>query len=135
MSGKISQVIGPVLDIHFPDGNLPELNNAVEINGPDGVITAEVLQHIGNDTVRCVSLSPTEGLVRGVEAVDTGGPVTVPVGEEVLGRVFNVLGKVIDKKEEVNGKERWAIHRSPPSFAEQRAVTEVLETGIKVIDL
>jgi len=135
MSGKISQVIGPVLDIHFPDGNLPELNNAVEIKGPDGVITAEVLQHIGNDTVRCVSLSPTEGLVRGVEAVDAGGPVTVPVGEEVLGRVFNVLGKVIDKKEEVKGKEQWAIHRSPPSFADQRSVTEVLETGIKVIDL
>jgi len=135
MSGKISQVIGPVLDIHFPDGNLPELNNAVEIAGPNGVITAEVLQHIGNDTARCVSLSPTEGLVRGVEAVDTGGPVTVPVGEDVLGRVFNVLGKVIDKKEEVKGKERWAIHRNPPSFAEQRGVTEVLETGIKVIDL
>jgi len=140
MSGKISQVIGPVLDIHFPDGNLPEINNAVEIAlpggaGNNGVITAEVLQHIGNDTVRCVSLSPTEGLVRGVEAVDTGGPVTVPVGEDVLGRVFNVLGKVIDKKEEVKGKERWAIHRAPPSFADQRGVTEVLETGIKVIDL
>ena len=140
MIGKISQVIGPVLDIHFPDGNLPELNNAVEIllpgsTGPGGIITAEVLQHIGNDTVRCVSLSPTEGLVRGVEASDTGGPVTVPVGEDVLGRVFNVLGKVIDKKEEVKGKERWAIHRSPPSFADQRGITEVLETGIKVIDL
>jgi len=135
MSGKISQVIGPVLDIHFEDGNLPELNNAVEINGPNGVITAEVLQHVGNDTARCVSLSPTEGLVRGVEANDTGSPVTVPVGEEVLGRVFNVLGKVIDKKEEVKGKERWAIHRNPPSFADQRGVTEVLETGIKVIDL
>jgi len=135
MSGKISQVIGPVLDIHFEDGNLPELNNAVEIKGPNGLITAEVLQHIGNDTARCVSLSPTEGLVRGVEANDTGGPVTVPVGEDVLGRVFNVLGKVIDKKEEVKGKERWAIHRNPPSFADQRGVTEVLETGIKVIDL
>jgi len=135
MNGKISQVIGPVLDIHFEDGNLPELNNAVEINGPNGVITAEVLQHIGNDTARCVSLSPTEGLVRGIEATDTGSPVTVPVGEEVLGRVFNVLGKVIDKKEEVKGKERWAIHRNPPSFADQRSVTEVLETGIKVIDL
>ncbi|MCL2277094.1 MAG: F0F1 ATP synthase subunit beta [Treponema sp.] len=135
MSGKISQVIGPVLDIQFSDGDIPELNNAVEIKGPGGVITAEVLQHIGNDTARCVSLSPTEGLVRGVEAVDTGGPVTVPVGEDVLGRVFNVLGKVIDKKEDVKGKEQWAIHRSPPSFADQRGVTEVLETGIKVIDL
>jgi F-type H+-transporting ATPase subunit beta len=135
MSGKISQVIGPVLDICFGDGKLPDLNNAVEINGPDGLITAEVLQHIGNDTVRCVSLSATESLVRDMEATDTGNPVMVPVGEEVLGRVFNVLGKPVDDKDEVKGTEQWSIHRSPPPFADQRGVSEVLETGIKVIDL
>jgi F-type H+-transporting ATPase subunit beta len=107
----------------------------VEVNIPYGLITAEVLQHIGNDTVRCVSLSATEGLVRDMEATDTGSPVTVPVGDEVLGRVFNVLGQPVDDKEEVAGTERWPIHRSPPPFADQRGVSEVLETGIKVIDL
>lgn len=135
MSGKVAQVIGPVLDIRFEDGELPDLNNAVEVAGPDGLITAEVLQHIGNDTARCVSLSPTEGLVRGMEASDTGGAVTVPVGDEVLGRVFNVLGKPVDDKDDVKGAQRWPIHRSPPPFADQRGVSEVLETGIKVIDL
>jgi F-type H+-transporting ATPase subunit beta len=135
MSGKVSQVIGPVLDVRFEDGNLPDLNNAVEIAGPDGLITAEVLQHIGNDTARCVSLSATEGLTRGLEVKDTGNPVTVPVGDEVLGRVFNVLGKPVDDKPDVTEAQRWPIHRAPPAFADQRGVSEVLETGIKVIDL
>jgi F-type H+-transporting ATPase subunit beta len=134
MSGKVSQVIGPVLDVRFEDGSLPDLNNAVEITGENGLITAEVLQHVGNDTARCVSLSATEGLTRGLDVKDTGSPVTVPVGDKVLGRVFNVLGKAVDDKEEVDA-ERWPIHRSPPTFAEQRGVNEVLETGIKVIDL
>ena len=135
MIGTVSQIIGPVLDIRFEDGNLPDLNNAVEIDGPDGLVTAEVLQHIGNDTARCVSLTATEGLVRGAGARDTGNPVIVPVGDEVLGRVFNVLGKPVDDREEVEGTERWAIHRSPPLFADQRGVSEILETGIKVLDL
>ena len=135
MGGKVSQIIGSVLDIRFEDGDLPDLNNAVEISGPDGLITAEVLQHTGNETVRCVSLNSTEGLVRGADVNDTGSPVTVPVGEEVLGRLFNVLGKPIDDREEVGGSERWSIHRSPPLFADQRGVSEMLETGIKVIDL
>jgi len=135
MKGKISQIIGPVLDVRFEDGNLPDLNNAVEIDGPDGLITAEVLQHIGNDTARCVALNATEGLKRELEVTDTGSPVTVPVGDVVLGRVFNVLGKPVDDKEDVLGAERWPIHRDPPTFADQRGVSEVLETGIKVIDL
>jgi len=135
MNGKISQVIGSVLDIRFEDGSLPDLNNAVEIEGPDGLITVEVLQHIGDDIARCVSLSPTEGLVRGMDAKDTGNTVTVPVGDAVLGRVFNVLGKPVDDKEDVAGAEAWPIHRNPPPFKEQRSVTEILETGIKVIDL
>jgi F-type H+-transporting ATPase subunit beta len=135
MGGKVSQVIGPVLDVRFADGQLPDLYNALEVVGPDGIVTAEVLQHIGNDTVRCVSLSATEGLARGAAATDTGAPVTVPVGDEVLGRVFNVLGKAVDGGAEVTGAERRAIHRDPPPFSDQRGVTEVLETGIKVIDL
>jgi len=135
MYGIVSQIIGPVLDVRFEDGNLPDLNNAVEIDGPDGLITAEVLQLIGNDTARCVSLTPTEGLVRGTRARDTGNPVIVPVGDEVLGRVFNVLGKPVDDKEEVEGTAQWPIHRSPPLFADQCGVSEVLETGIKVLDL
>jgi len=135
MSGKVSQIIGSVLDVRFEDGDMPDLNNALEIDGPDGLITAEVLQHIGNDTARCVSLTATEGLVRGADARDTGSPVVVPVGDEVLGRLFNVLGKPIDDKEEVKGSERWVIHRNPPLFSDQRSVSEMLETGIKVIDL
>ena len=135
MNGKVLQVIGSVVDVRFEDGNLPDLNNAVEITGPDCLIVAEVLQHIGNDTARCVSMSPTDGLVRGANAVDTGNPVMVPVGEGVLGRVFNVLGQPLDDKPFPEGATRWPIHRSPPLFAEQRGVTEVLETGIKVIDL
>lgn len=134
MAGKVSQVIGPVLDIHFEDDCLPDLNNAIEINNNGELIIAEVLQHVGNNTVRCVSLSATEGLVRGLDAIDTKSPVTVPVGSDVLGRVFNVLGNAVDGKNEVKS-ERWQIHREPPAFAEQRGVSEVLETGIKVIDL
>ena len=135
MSGKVLQIIGSVLDVRFEDRDMPDLNNALEIDGPDGLITAEVLQHIGNDTARCVSLTATEGLVRGADARDTGSPVVVPVGDEVLGRLFNVLGKPIDDKEEVKGSERWVIHRNPPLFSDQRSVSEMLETGIKVIDL
>ena len=135
MDGTVSQIIGPVLDIRFEDGNLPELYNAVEIDGPDRLITAEVLLLIGNDTVRCVSLTATEGLVRGAAARDTGSPVVVPVGDAVLGRVFNVLGKPVDDMDDVECPERWPIHRNPPLFADQRGVSEVLETGIKVLDL
>ena len=135
MNGKVSQIIGSVLDIQFDDGQLPEINNAIKIEGPSGEIIAEVLSHIGHDTARCVSLNATDGLARGTQAIDTGAPVTVPVGEEVLGRVFNVLGKAIDEKEEVVTKERRPIHRAPPAFSQQRGVSEILETGIKVIDL
>ena len=135
MNGKVSQIIGSVLDVRFEDGNMPEINNALTIYGPEGEVIAEVLQHDGNDTARCVALNSTEGLARGAEAVDQGCPVTVPVGEDVLGRVFNVFGKTIDDGEEVTGAQRWAIHRDPPRFSDQRGISEILETGIKVIDL
>ena len=133
--GKIIQVTGPVLDIRFAEGELPDLHNAIEIKLEDHTLIAEVAQQVGDDVVRCIAMSSTDGLVRGTEAVDTGGPITVPVGEECLGRVFNLLGEPVDNKPAPDAKERWEIHRPAPSFEEQVPATEIFETGIKVVDL
>ena len=133
--GTVIQVQGPVLDIRFPDDRLPKLLNAIEIPLGDRVIVAEVAQHIGDNVVRCVAMSSTDGLQRGVEATDTGAPISVPVGDQCLGRVFNLLGQPIDNKPAVEGDDRWPIHRPAPSYEEQQPATEILETGIKVIDL
>jgi len=133
--GKIMQVIGPVLDVKFDQGSLPAIFNAVQIVKEDHKIVAEVMQHLGNDTVRCVAMSSTDGLARGMEATDTGAPITVPVGKGALGRVFNVLGEAIDKQGEVKASEYLPIHRPAPAFTEQKPATEMLETGIKVVDL
>lgn len=133
--GNVSQVIGPVLDIKFSDGHLPELLNAIEINYDNRKIILEVAQHIGDNVARCVAMSSTDGLPRGIEAIDTGAPISVPVGKETLGRMFNLLGEVIDNKEEVKTDKLWPIHRPAPAYDEQDSNTEILETGIKVIDL
>lgn len=133
--GKLVQIIGPVVDIRFSRENLPRLLNAVEIEGPEGKIVVEVSQHIGDDTVRCVAMSSTDGLVRGMDARDTGGPITVPVGRETLGRIFNVIGEPVDEKGPVSSASKSPIHRPAPSFEEQATSTEILETGIKVVDL
>ncbi|MCD7773636.1 MAG: F0F1 ATP synthase subunit beta [Ruminococcus sp.] len=133
--GSIVQIVGAVVDIKFPVNNLPNLLNAIEIKNGDNLIVVEVAQHIGDDTVRCISMSSTDGLVRGMEAVDTGSPIKVPVGKETLSRMFNLLGEPIDNKPQVETKEKWSIHRDPPSFDEQIASSDVLETGIKVVDL
>ncbi|RHK41006.1 F0F1 ATP synthase subunit beta [Anaerobutyricum hallii] len=135
-AGKITQVIGAVLDIRFDQGVLPEINDAVEIRRKDGSkLVAETAQHLGDDIIRCIAMGPTDGLVRGMEAIATGGPITVPVGEVTLGRIFNVLGEPIDKKPVPEGVKRNPIHRKAPTFAEQATETEILETGIKVVDL
>ena len=134
--GKITQVISAVLDIKFSEGKLPEINEAVKITTKDGsVLTAEVAQHLGDDTVKCIAMGPTDGLVRGMEAVATGAPIMVPVGENTLGRMFNVLGEPIDNKPAPETKEHFPIHRKAPAFSEQATETEILETGIKVVDL
>ena len=133
--GTVIQVQGPVLDIRFPDDQLPKLLSAIEIPLGERVIVAEVAQHIGDNVVRCVAMSSTDGLQRGVEATDTGAPISVPVGDACLGRVFNLLGQPIDNKPAVEGDARWPIHRPAPSYEEQQPATEILETGIKVIDL
>ena len=133
--GKVVQVIGPVLDIRFEDGNLPELLNAIEIQNGDQKIVAEVAQHVGDNVARCISMNATDGMVRGMDAVDTGSPITVPVGNECLGRIFNLLGQAIDEKPDPATAERWPIHRPAPSYEEQETSTEILETGIKVVDL
>ncbi|MCF6465054.1 F0F1 ATP synthase subunit beta [Clostridium sp. Cult2] len=133
--GKIVQVIGPVVDIRFSEENLPELLNAIEIDTGKEKLVVEVAQHIGDDTVRCVAMSTTDGLVRGMEAVNTGEPIAVPVGRETLGRLFNVLGQAIDGKEQVKGAKMAPIHRPAPSFEEQGTSREIFETGIKVVDL
>ena len=136
IQGKITQIIGSVLDIKFPEGKLPKIYDAIHIAAPDGgVLTAEVAQHLGDDTVRCIAMGPTDGLVRGAEAIATGAPITVPVGEKTLGRIFNVTGDAIDKKPAPEGVEYLPIHRKAPSFEEQSTSTEILETGIKVVDL
>jgi F-type H+/Na+-transporting ATPase subunit beta len=133
--GKISQIIGPVIDIKFEEGHMPELLNAIEIQDGDRKIVAEVAQHIGDDVARCVALSSTDGLIRGMKAVDTGAPITVPVGKEVLGRLFNVIGETIDEKGPVGTTQTSPIHKSAPSFEDQSTKSEIYETGIKVIDL
>ncbi len=133
--GTVVQVMGPVLDIRFPEENLPELLTAINVKNGDSVIVAEVAQHIGDNVVRCVAMSSTDGLQRGAEAEDTGSSITVPVGEGCLGRVFNLLGQPIDGGEAIAADERWPIHRPAPSYEEQETSTEILETGIKVIDL
>ena len=133
--GKVVQVIGPVLDIRFEDGHLPELLTAIEIMNGDKKVTAEVAQHVGDNVVRCISMNATDGMTRGLDAVDTGSPITVPVGEKCLGRIFNLLGDAIDNQPDPDAEERWAIHRQPPSYEEQETSTEILETGIKVVDL
>ena len=135
-NGKITEIIGAVLDIRFPEGHLPDINDAVRITRKNGeTLTVEVAQHLGDDIVRCIALGPTDGLVRGMDAVATGGPIQVPVGEETLGRIFNVLGDPIDQKPAPETKVKHPIHRKAPAFSEQSTDTEILETGIKVVDL
>ena len=134
-TGTVVQVVGPVLDIRFPDGQLPNLNNAVTLQNGDRTIVAEVAQQIGDGVVRCIAMSSTDGLVRGTEAVDTGSPITVPVGEACLGRIFDLMGNPLDDQPIDDKLERWPIHREAPSYAEQESSTEILETGIKVVDL
>ncbi|MCD8325527.1 MAG: F0F1 ATP synthase subunit beta [Lachnospiraceae bacterium] len=134
--GRVTQIIGAVLDVKFSQGGLPGINEAITIRRKDGSeLTVEVAQHLGDDVVRCIAMEPTDGLVRGMEAVATGAPITVPVGENTLGRIFNVLGKAIDDKPEPVGVTYEPIHKPAPAFAEQSTDTELLETGIKVIDL
>ena len=134
--GKITQIIGAVMDLRFESGNLPKINEAVRIpfEGREGELVVEVAQHLGDDTVRCIAMGSTDGLRRGMEAIATGGPISVPVGEVTLGRIFNVLGEAIDNKPTPEC-ERMPIHRAAPSFEEQSTSTEILETGIKVVDL
>ena len=133
--GTVIQIMGPVLDIRFPDDRLPQLLSAIEVKNGESKIVAEVAQHIGDNVVRCIAMSSTDGLQRGVEAVDTGAPISVPVGENCLGRVFNLLGDPIDEAGPVRTEEKWPIHRAAPSYEDQQPATEILETGIKVIDL
>lgn len=135
-TGKLTQIIGAVLDVRFSEGKLPEINDAIKVPLKDGEeLVVEVAQHLGDDTVRCIAMGPTDGLVRGMEAVATGGPISVPVGEKTLGRMFNVLGNPIDEKPVPEGVEYDPIHRKAPAFEEQSTQTEILETGIKVVDL
>ena len=133
--GTVTQVIGPVLDIRFADNQLPALLNAIEVPVGDKTVIAEVAQHIGDNVVRCVAMGATDGLQRGTEAIDTGAAISVPVGEDCLGRVFNLLGDPIDGGEKIHAAEKWPIHRPAPAYDEQKPATEILETGIKVIDL
>ena len=133
--GTIVQAIGPVLDIRFPNDAMPQLLNAIEIEHDGKKLVAEVAQHIGDDVVRCIAMSSTDGLQRGIPATDTGSPITVPVGEACLGRIFNLLGEPVDNGPAPEAEEHWPIHRKAPGFAEQKPATEILETGIKVIDL
>ena len=140
VKGKVVQVVGPVVDIEFPVDELPAIYNAVTIKGKSGEVdidlTVEVMQHLGDNTTRCIAMSSTDGLTRGMEAVDTGAPISVPVGDGVLGRIFNVLGETVDKNPTpVKADEKWPIHRPAPTFDEQETATEILETGIKVVDL
>ena len=133
--GKIIQVIGPVVDVRFDEGKLPKILNALDIQNGDKKVVVEVFQHIGNNDARCIAMSSTDGLVRGMDAVDTGRAINVPVGKETLGRIFNVLGEPIDELPAPKDCEHWDIHRDPPSYEEQSSTTEILETGIKVVDL
>ena len=133
--GKVVQIIGPVLDIKFENGRLPDLLNAIEIMHDGRRVVCEVAAQAGDDTVRCIAMSSTDGMSRGMEAVDTGTGITVPVGDKTLGRIFNLLGEAIDNLPAPETEERWCIHREPPAFSEQEGTTEILETGIKVVDL
>jgi len=133
--GKVVQVIGTVVDIEFPPDELPELFNAIEITRDGSKIVLEAQEHVGNNWVRCLSFSPTDGLGRGAEAIDTGAPLSVPVGRPTLGRLFNVMGEPLDNLGPVKAEEKWSIHRTPPTLEEQETTTEILETGLKVIDL
>ncbi len=134
--GKITQIIGAVLDVRFEEGHLPEINEAIRIPLADGgKLVVEVAQHLGDDTVRCIAMGSTDGLVRGMEAISTGAPISVPVGENTLGRIFNVLGEPIDNKPAPEGVTYEPIHRAAPTFEEQSTESELLETGIKVVDL
>ena len=133
--GIVTQVIGPVLDIEFEEGHLPRLLNAIEIEHNDRKIVLEVAQHIGDNVVRCIAMSSTDGLPRGIKALDTGAPISVPVGKETLGRVFNLLGDPIDNKPNPKAEEHWPIHRPAPAYEDQETTTEIFETGIKVVDL
>ena len=134
-TGRVSQIMGPVVDVAFDEGHLPAIYNALEIDNNGKKLTVEVAQHIGDNVVRCIAMSSTDGLKRHTPVYDTGKTISVPVGEETLGRIFNVLGDTVDNGEEVKTDERWNIHRQPPEFDELSTSTEVLETGIKVIDL
>jgi F-type H+-transporting ATPase subunit beta len=134
-NGKVTQVIGTVVDAQFPPDEMPTVYNALETKIADDKLVLEVQQHTGNNWVRCLALGPTEGLVRGVEVVDTGAPISVPVGEPTLGRLFNVLGETLDNLEEIDSEEKWPIHRKPPSFEDQSTTVNILETGLKVMDL
>ncbi len=134
--GRITQIISAVLDIKFSEGKLPDINEAIKVKRTDGTdLVVEVSQHLGDDTVRCIAMGSTDGLLRGMEAVATGAPITVPVGENTLGRIFNVLGEPIDNKEAPVVEKKLPIHRPAPEFSEQATDMEILETGIKVIDL
>ena len=133
--GRIVQVTGPVLDIKFEEGQLPALLNAVEVEADGRRLVAEVAQQIGDNVARCIAMSSTDGLTRGLPVRDTGGPITVPVGDATLGRIFNLLGEPVDNLPAPETQERWAIHREPPAYDEQQSTTEILETGIKVVDL
>ncbi len=134
--GKITQVIGAVLDVKYSESNLPKINEAIEVSRKDGSkLVVEVAQHLGDDVVRCIAMGPTDGLVRGMDAVATGAPISVPVGENTLGRIFNVLGEPIDEKPAPTDVKYEPIHKKAPAFEEQATEAELLETGIKVIDL
>ncbi|RLA93391.1 MAG: F0F1 ATP synthase subunit beta, partial [Deltaproteobacteria bacterium] len=138
--GRIIQVIGPVIDVEFPEGELPAIYNAVKITNPrisdkEWNLTAEVAQHIGERVVRCIAMDTTDGLVRGMKVIDTGAPIAMPVGREVLGRLLNVIGEPIDEMGPVEAKKYYPIHRPAPAFLDQNVKIEIFETGIKVIDL
>ena len=134
-TGVVSQVMGPVVDVRFEEGDLPAINNALTIPNGDKLLTVEAAQHIGDNTVRCIAMASTDGLRRGIPATDTGKPISVPVGRKTLGRIFNVLGDVVDNQPAPDIEERWDIHRPAPKFEDLSSVTEILETGIKVVDL
>ena len=133
--GVVTQVIGPVIDVRFDDGRMPDILNAIEVEWGGRRLVAEVSAHVGDDVARCIAMSSTDGLVRGTEAIDTGRGITVPVGPKTLGRMFNVLGDPVDEQPAPETEERWEIHRPAPTYEEQSVNTEILETGIKVIDL
>jgi len=134
-TGKITQIIGPVIDIRFADSELPDIYNAIHIDDGDRRLVCEVMQHVGENSVRCIAMSSSDGLMRGMKAVDTGNPISTPVGNEMLGRVVNVLGEPIDARGDIQARQKLPIHRRPPKFEEQRSSTDILETGIKVLDL